>query len=49
MAEVGKEYGIPVLAQIPIRPEIAGSVDEGTVEYVKAEFLEKAAEAVEKL
>ena len=44
--EVGKEYGIPVLAQIPIRPEIAGSVDEGTVEYVKAEFLEKAAEAV---
>lgn len=47
--EVGKEYGIPVLAQIPIRPEIAGSVDEGTVEYVKAEFLEKAAEAVEKL
>ena len=46
MEEVGKEYGIPVLAQIPIRPEIAGSVDEGTVEYVKAEFLEKAAEAV---
>ena len=34
---------------LPIRPEIAGSVDEGTVEYVKAEFLEKAAEAVEKL
>ena len=26
-----------------------GSVDEGPVEYVKAEFLEKAAEAVEKL
>ena len=44
-----KGTGIPVLAQIPIRPEIAGSVDEGTVEYVKAEFLEKAAEAVEKL
>ena len=42
-------HDIPVLAQIPIRPEIAGSVDEGTVEYVKAEFLEKAAEAVEKL
>lgn len=47
--EVAKEYGIPLLAQIPIRPEIAKAVDEGTVEYVKTEFLDKAAEAVEKL
>ena len=47
--EVAKEYGIPVLAQIPIRPEIAEKVDSGCVEYVDAEFLEKAAEMVEKL
>lgn len=38
-----KSTGSPCWPQIPIRPEIAGSVDEGTVEYVKAEFLEKAA------
>ena len=45
--DVAKEYGIPVLAQIPIRPEIAKSVDEGTVEYVKADFLDQAVKAVE--
>ena len=30
--DVAKEYGIPVLAQIPIRPAIAKAVDEGTVD-----------------
>ena len=44
--EVAEEYGIPVLAQIPIRPEIAGAVDAGTVEYVNADFLDQAAEVV---
>ena len=47
--EVAKENEIPVLAKIPIRPEIAKSVDEGTVEYVKAEFLDTAVEAIKKL
>jgi len=47
--EVAKEYGIPVLAQIPIRPEIAEKVDSGCVEYVDADFLAKAAEMVEKM
>ena len=47
--EVAKENEIPVLAKIPIRPEIAKSVDEGTVEYVKAEFLDAAVEAIKKL
>ena len=40
--EVAKENEIPVLAKIPIRPEITKSVDEGTVEYVKAKFLDTA-------
>ena len=44
--EVAKEYGIPVLAQIPIRPAIAKAVDEGTVEYVEAGFLDDAVKAV---
>ena len=47
--EVAKQYGIPVLAQMPIRPEMAGKVDEGVVEYIEAEFLDHAAEVVEKL
>ncbi len=49
LEETAKEYGIPVLAQIPIRPEIAGAVDAGTVEYVEAPFMAKAADAVENL
>ncbi len=44
--EVAKEYGIPVLAQIPIRPAIAKAVDEGTVEYIEADFLDNAVKAV---
>ena len=47
--EVAKENEIPVLAKIPIRPEITKSVDEGTVEYVKAEFLDAAVEAIKTL
>ena len=47
--EVAKENEIPVLAKIPIRPVITKSVDEGTVEDVKAEFLDTAVEAIKKL
>lgn len=45
--EVAKEYGIPVLAQIPIKPEIADAVDQGTVEYLKADWMKMAADVVE--
>lgn len=47
--EVAKEYKIPVLAQIPIRPEIAKNVDAGLVEYVEAGFLDAAVDMVEEL
>lgn len=47
--ETAKEYGIPVLAQIPIQPDVARAVDDGTVEYVKADFLDQAVSAAEKL
>ena len=47
--DVAKEHGLTVLAQIPIRPEMAGKVDEGTVEYIEADFMDKAADMVEKL
>lgn len=47
--ETAKEYGIPVLAQIPIDPKIAQSVDQGVVEYVETPWLEKAADMLEQL
>lgn len=47
--KVAEEHGLSVLAQIPIRPEMAGNVDEGTVEYIEADFMKHAADMVEKL
>ncbi|MEY8352266.1 Mrp/NBP35 family ATP-binding protein [Lachnospiraceae bacterium 54-53] len=44
--ETAEENGIPVLARIPIDPAIAGAVDEGTVEYVEAPWLDEAVAAV---
>ncbi|MEY8337432.1 Mrp/NBP35 family ATP-binding protein [Lachnospiraceae bacterium 62-35] len=44
---VAEEFGIPVLAKIPIQPEIAGAIDEGTAEYMEASWLNEAAGAVE--
>ena len=46
--ETADEYGIPVLAKIPIDPSIASKVDEGLVEYVESPWLDAAADAVEK-
>lgn len=42
-------YGIPVLAQIPINPQIADSVDQGVVEYVESPWLDHAADVLEQL
>lgn len=47
--KVAKEHGVPVLAQIPIRPDMAEKVDQGTVEYIEADFMDFAADVVEKL
>lgn len=46
--ETAKEFGIPVLARIPIRPQIANSVDQGVVEYLETPWLDNAADVVEK-
>lgn len=45
--EIAKQYGIPLLARIPVKPEVAEAVDNGTVEYVEAPWLDEAAAAVE--
>ena len=47
--EVAKEYGVPVIAKIPIRPETAQAVDAGTIEYLDAPWLDEAAGIVEKI
>ena len=44
--EIAEQYGIPVLAKIPIDPKIAENVDAGTVEYLKEDWMEAAAEKV---
>lgn len=47
MNQVAEEYGLPVLARIPIDPAIARAVDEGAVEYLKMPWLDEAVKAVE--
>lgn len=43
---IAEEYGLPVLARIPIKPEIAAHADAGTIEYLEADWLSKAAALV---
>lgn len=47
--EIGAEFDIPVLAKIPIQPGVASAVDDGTVEYLEAEWLDSAADAIENI
>jgi len=46
--EAAKNNGLTVLAKIPIDPRIAAAVDEGTIEYLEATWLDKAVVAAEK-
>lgn len=45
--EVAAANELKVLAKIPIDPQIAGAVDEGTVEYLEAPWLDEAVKAAE--
>lgn len=40
--ETAKEYGIPVLAQIPINSELAKHCDNGTIELYEGDYIESA-------
>lgn len=42
--EVVNEYGIDVLARIPIEPKAAKMVDEGTIEYLEENWMDEAAD-----
>lgn len=46
--ETAKEFGIPVLAKMPIDPEVAKLCDNGLIELVESRVLEPAADALEK-
>lgn len=47
--EIAMKAGIPVLAKIPIDPQIARAVDAGEVEYLKASWMDDAVKAIEAL
>ncbi len=46
--EIAKEYDTQVLAKLPIDPELAKCVDEGRVELFSGNYLDDAAEIIEK-
>lgn len=45
--ETAKEFGIPVLAKIPINPELASQCDKGVIELFEGDFMGAVADAVE--
>ena len=47
--QVAEEYGLKLLAQIPIDPKIAQMVDGGQIEYIEMPWFEEAVKAVENL
>lgn len=47
--EIAEEFGIPVLAKLPIEPKIAQHVDSGTIEYLDESWMDAAAEKVQAL
>ena len=47
--EIAKEYGLSVLAQIPMDPKLTALVDKGIIELMENDYLAKAADALEGL
>lgn len=47
--EIAARYQIPVLAKLPIDPALAGQVDNGLIELFEGDFMEAAADRIEKL
>ncbi|MBQ7990168.1 MAG: Mrp/NBP35 family ATP-binding protein [Oscillospiraceae bacterium] len=47
--EAAKEFGIEMLGSIPVSPDIAMSCDNGAVEMIKGDWLDKAVSAIEAL
>lgn len=45
--EIAEKYGTEVLAKLPIDPELAQSIDEGSVEFFGGNYLDEAAAKIE--
>ena len=49
LAEVSKELDVPVLARLPIDPELAAAVDAGKIESFEGKYLDEVAATLEQL
>ena len=47
--EISREFGLPVLAKIPIDPQLASLCDKGSLELFDAEWMNEAADKIENL
>ncbi|MBQ9510827.1 MAG: Mrp/NBP35 family ATP-binding protein [Clostridia bacterium] len=45
--DVAKEFGIPVIAKLPINPELAYQCDKGVIEAFEGDYMANAADMVE--
>lgn len=45
--DIAKEYGIPVLAQIPVDTALAKNCDQGTIELFEGDFMDAAVNQIE--
>ena len=45
--ETAKQFGIPVIARIPINPELASQCDKGVIELFEGDWMSAVADAVE--
>ncbi len=43
---IAGRYGLPVLSRIPIRPEIAHAMDQGSIETLQGDWLDLAADTI---
>ena len=46
--ELAKNYNTSVLAQLPIDPDLASQCDKGVIELFEGDYLERAADIIEK-
>ena len=47
--EVAKELNLPILARLPIDPELAAAVDTGRIEFIEKNYLDDVADTIEQL
>ena len=47
--KIAKEYGIPLLARIPMEERITAAVDSGAIEELDEEYLDATVSAIEGL